>query len=57
MQAIQSLSKITERLSKDFIPDGSIDEVIARERAESWKYGDEQFWKGEGAGGEAVRFV
>ncbi len=39
MQAIQSLSKITERLSQDFIPDGSIDEVIARERAESWKYG------------------
>lgn len=38
MQAIQSLSKITERLAEDFIPDGSIDEVIAREKAESWKY-------------------
>ncbi|RYD96017.1 MAG: DUF763 domain-containing protein [Sphingobacteriales bacterium] len=39
MQAIQSLSKITDRLAENFIPDGSIDEEIARERAQSWQYG------------------
>ena len=39
IQAIQSLSKVTARLAEDFVPDGSLDEVIAHERANSWKYG------------------
>ncbi len=39
IQAIQSLSKVTTRLAEDFVPDGSLDEVIAHERANSWKYG------------------
>ncbi|MCD2421710.1 DUF763 domain-containing protein [Niabella pedocola] len=39
IQAIQSLSKVTARLAEDFIPDGSLDEYIAHERANSWKYG------------------
>lgn len=39
IQAIQSLSKVTDRLAKDFIPDGGLNEFIAHERANSWKYG------------------
>ncbi len=39
IQAIQSLSKVTARLAEDFVPDGSFDELIAHERANSWKYG------------------
>jgi len=39
IQAIQSLSKVTARLSEDFVPEGSLDELIAHERANSWKYG------------------
>lgn len=39
IQAIQSLSKITARLAENFVPDGSLNELIARERADSWKYG------------------
>ncbi len=39
IQAIQSLSKVTARLAEDFVPDGSLDEFIAHERENSWKYG------------------
>lgn len=39
IQAIQSLSKVTVRLAEDFVPDGSLDDFIADERANSWKYG------------------
>lgn len=39
IQAIQSLSKITDRMAEDFVPDGSLNELIAHERANSWKYG------------------
>lgn len=39
IQAIQSLSKVTDRLAEDLVPDGSFDELIAHERANSWKYG------------------
>jgi len=39
IQAIQSLSKITARLAENFVPDGSLNDLIARERADSWKYG------------------
>ena len=38
-QAIQSLSQIAARVEKDFIPNGNFDELIAEERANSWKYG------------------
>lgn len=39
LQAIASLSKVTARLAEDFVPDGSVEELIAHERAASWKYG------------------
>lgn len=39
LQAIRQLSAIAERAEKDFIPNGQVEDVIARERAESWKYG------------------
>lgn len=38
-QAIKSLSQIASRVEKDFISNGSLDELIAEERANSWKYG------------------
>ena len=39
-QAIKSLSKISEQLEKDFIPDDDlVEKVIAKERAESYKHG------------------
>lgn len=38
-QAIKSLSQIAARVEKDFIPNGNFDELIAKERADSWKYG------------------
>jgi len=38
-QAIQSLSKIAAKVEQDFIPNGNFDELIEKERAESWKYG------------------
>lgn len=39
IQAIQSLSKITARLTENFVPNGSFEELIAHERTNSWKYG------------------
>jgi hypothetical protein len=37
--AIKNLSKVTEALESDFTPNADFDKVIARERADSWKYG------------------
>jgi hypothetical protein len=37
--AIQNLSKITEMMEKGFTPNADFDKVIAKERAESYKYG------------------
>ena len=39
LQAIRQLSGLAERAEKDFIPSGRLDELIGREREESWKYG------------------
>jgi uncharacterized protein len=39
LQAIRQLSGLAERAEKDFIPSGRLEELIAREREESWKYG------------------
>ncbi|WP_316766953.1 DUF763 domain-containing protein [Pedobacter frigiditerrae] len=38
-QAIKSLSQISQRVEKDFIPNENFDELIEKERNESWKYG------------------
>lgn len=38
-QAIQALSKIVASVENDFVPNGNFDEFIAKERADSWKYG------------------
>lgn len=39
INAIQSLSKIASKVEEDFVPNGNFDELIAKERADSWKYG------------------
>jgi hypothetical protein len=38
-QAIKQLTKISSKMEKDFVPNGNFDELIAKERADSWKYG------------------
>ncbi|RZL46416.1 MAG: DUF763 domain-containing protein, partial [Pedobacter sp.] len=38
-QAIKSLSQIAEKAEANFVPLGNFDELIAKERADSWKYG------------------
>ena len=37
--AIRKLSVISQQLEKDFVPNENFSQVIARERADSWKYG------------------
>ena len=37
--AIRKLSVISQQLEKDFVPNENFNQVIARERADSWKYG------------------
>ncbi len=39
IQAIKSLSQISQKVEKDFIPNGNLDELIEKERNESWQYG------------------
>ena len=38
-EAIKSLSKAAQQLEKDFQPNNNFDQLIERERNESWKYG------------------
>lgn len=38
-QAIKRLSEIAQRAEKDFTPNANFEEVIQKERDESWKYG------------------
>ncbi len=38
-EAIKSLHQIAKNAEKDFIPNMDFDKVIAKEKAESWKYG------------------
>jgi hypothetical protein len=38
-QAIKSLSKIAQKVEQDFIPNGNFNELIKKERVDSWKYG------------------
>jgi hypothetical protein len=38
-QAIKALTKIAQRAEKDFIPQDNVEELIEKERNESWKYG------------------
>ena len=37
--AIRSLSQIAAKAENDFIPDGNFEELIEKERTDSWKYG------------------
>ena len=39
IRAIKSLSQVAQRLEDSFTPNANFDEVIAKERAESYKYG------------------
>lgn len=38
-EAIKSLSKAAQQLEKDFQPNNNFEQLIARERRDSWKYG------------------
>jgi len=38
-EAIKSLSKIAKRVEQDFVPSQNLNELIRKEREESWKYG------------------
>jgi hypothetical protein len=38
-QAIKKLSELAQRAEKDFIPNNNFDQLIEKEREESWKYG------------------
>ena len=39
IEAIKSLSKIAKRVEQDFVPSQNLNELIRKEREESWKYG------------------
>ena len=39
LKAIRALSTAAEKMEKDFVPSGRLDDLIAQERADSWKYG------------------
>jgi len=38
-EAIRNLAKAAQKLEKDFIPNNNFDQLIEKERHESWKYG------------------
>ncbi|KQC00939.1 DUF763 domain-containing protein [Pedobacter sp. Hv1] len=38
LKAIQSLYQVAERVEQDFVPNGNFEELIEKERADSWKY-------------------
>ncbi len=39
LKALKSLSKAAESLESNFVPNGKLSDVIAKERRDSWKYG------------------
>ena len=39
LQAIQKLGELSRQAEKDFIPNGNFEELLERERNNSWKYG------------------
>lgn len=39
IQAIQKLGELSRQAEKDFIPNDNFDQLIEKERSESWKYG------------------
>ena len=38
-QAIKALTKIAQQAEKDFIPQDNVEQLIEKERSESWKHG------------------
>ncbi len=40
-QAIRALSEIAQQHEQDFVPNDNFDDLIAKERADSWRYGGE----------------
>ena len=38
-EAIRQLSELARKAEKDFTPTGGLDQLIEKERNESWKYG------------------
>ncbi len=39
LKALNSLTTAAQRMEKDFIPSGDLDDLIEKERQDSWKYG------------------
>jgi hypothetical protein len=39
LQAIKKLTELAQKAEKDFIPNNNFDQLIEKERAESWQYG------------------
>lgn len=39
LKALNALTSASQRMEKDFVPSGSLDDLIEKERADSWKYG------------------
>ena len=39
LKALNSLTNAAQRMEKDFIPTGNLDDLIEKERKDSWKYG------------------
>lgn len=54
-QAIKSLHQIARNAEKDFTPNMDFDKVIARERADSWKYGGRTVFGKEKPPGDQLR--
>ena len=38
-EAIKNLTKAAQQLEKDFVPNNNFEQLIERERNDSWKYG------------------
>jgi len=39
LKALNSLTNAAQRMEKDFVPSGKLDDLIEKERRDSWKYG------------------
>jgi len=55
LDAIRKLTQLAQRAEKDFMPTGGLDELIANERKDSWKYGGRTVFGKETPPREEVR--
>jgi hypothetical protein len=55
LDAIRKLTQLAQKAEKDFTPAGGLDELIANERKDSWKYGGRTVFGKETPPREEVR--